>query len=67
MSEHASDLIDVAGFLHAETSRAILFSELDSEKDAVWVPKSQCEFVRGRGNTITVTMPEWLAKTKELI
>ena len=67
MSAHASDLIDVSGFLHAETSKAILFSELNAEKDAVWLPKSQCEFVRERGNCVTVTMPEWLAKTKELI
>jgi hypothetical protein len=30
----------------------------------VWLPKSQCEW---DSDTSTMTMPEWLAKEKELI
>lgn len=64
-----SDLVDIAGVLHHETDKAILFSDTAAEKDAVWIPKSQCEYARdgGRDNFVTVTMPEWLAKDKGLI
>lgn len=63
-----SDLIDVHGLKHAETAKAILFSDTGTEKDAVWLPKSQVEYVNdGRESFVTVTMPEWLAKEKGFI
>jgi hypothetical protein len=63
-----SNLIDILGFQHVETERAIRFSETGDDKDAVWLPKSQIEIEPGNkpGHT-TVTMPEWLAKEKGLI
>jgi hypothetical protein len=42
------ELIDIAGCLHAETEKAILFSDTADAKDAKWIPKSQCEFVGAR-------------------
>jgi hypothetical protein len=61
-----SDLVDIAVVRHAETEKAILISDTGDKKDAVWVPKSQVE-IEDDGQTITVTMPEWLAKDKGLI
>lgn len=63
------ELIDIAGCLHAETDKAILFSDTADKKDGVWIPKSQCEFEHdgGQARFITVTLPEWLAKEKGLI
>lgn len=63
------ELIDIAGCLHRETEKAILFSDTADVKDAKWIPKSQCEFVRdgGQERFITVTLPEWMAKDKGLI
>lgn len=68
MSEHSSDLVDVAVVRHAETDRAILVSETAHREDAVWLPKSQIEIENdGHKNFVTVTLPEWLAKDKGLI
>jgi hypothetical protein len=66
--EMKSDLVDVAGCLHAKTDKAILFSDTAHKEDAVWLPLSQCEVENdGHKNFVTVTMPEWLAKDKGLI
>lgn len=62
MSDGRSDLIDVAVKLHAETERAWLVSDTGERKDAKWIPKSQAELAAG-----LLTLPEWLAKEKELI
>jgi hypothetical protein len=63
-----SDLIDISGCKHAETAKAILFSDTADEKDAVWLPKSQIEIADGaEPRFVTVTLPEWLAKDKGLI
>jgi len=68
MSDYKSDLIDVAVIRHAETEKAILVSETEDKKDAVWLPKSQIEVENdGHKNFVTVTLPEWLAKEKGLI
>jgi hypothetical protein len=56
-----SGLIDVAGELVGETDKAYRF--FDGTR-TVWLPKSQCEW---DSDTSTMTMPEWLAKEKELI
>ena len=56
-----SNLVDIAGVQHAETEKAILFSDTADKKDAVWLPKSQIEIEADGKNFITVTMPEQLA------
>lgn len=33
----------------------------------IWLAKSQIEFERGRGDTVVVTLPEWLAVEKGLL
>lgn len=79
----ASDLIDLTMCLHAESKRgmkeqgAIRVSSDGDDAKALWLPKSQCEFVltgrrqrsrQGPGvEIVTVTLPEWLAKEKGLI
>ena len=60
-----SDLIEVSVRRLAETDRAILVTQDDKEK--IWLPKSQIEFEPNNDGTITVTLPEWLAREKELI
>ena len=50
--------------LKHETKAAWLVN--DGDKD-VWLPKSQCEIEMGKGTDCIVTLPEWLAKEKELI
>jgi hypothetical protein len=61
-------LCDIQGYIHIETEKAILFSEDDDIDKAAWLPKSQIEIEKtGRGAIVEVTMPEWLAKDKDLI
>lgn len=67
MSKYAANLVDIPGFLHAETLKAVLVSDTGQESRAKWLPKSQCELVHERGNAVIVTMPEWLAIDKGLI
>jgi len=64
-----SDLIDIAGVIHAETAAAILFSETAHREDAKWLPKSQIEISHdgGRRSFVTVTMPERLAIEKGFV
>ena len=62
-----SDLVDVAGCKHHETTKAILFSDDGDEKNAIWLPKSQIEVEDKDPPTCIVTLPEWLAKDKGLI
>ena len=54
-----SDLVDVAGEIHAETDKA--YQPYDGAR-TVWIPKSQCEW---DPDDKTMAMPEWLAKDKE--
>lgn len=60
-------LCDLELHLHAETDKAILVSTDGNADDAVWVPKSQCEYEIKKKNLILVTMPEYLATDKELV
>ena len=57
-------LTDIACMLKHETKAAWLVN--DGDKD-VWLPKSQCEVEMGKGTDCIVTLPEWLAKEKELL
>ena len=58
-----SKLCDIAGELVApfETDKAYRFHD---GIRVVWLPKSQCQW---DADDKTMTMPEWLAKDKELI
>jgi len=61
-----SNLVDIEGAIHAETEKAVLFSETGDRAKAVWLPKSMVEIDRDNGKTIA-TMPEQLALDKGLI
>jgi len=77
MTTGKSDLIDVTLEYRmenaAKTSTAFFQGKYDgagSQKENwVWLPNSQIEIdgVKERGQTVEVTMPEWLAHNKELI
>ena len=62
-----SDLVDVALIRFAETAKAVLAGETLDKSKAAWLPKSQVEIASGDGNSITVTMPQWLAKDKGFV
>lgn len=57
----ASDLVDIAGEIRAETDKAYQF--FDGIR-TVWLPKSQCEWDQ---DDKTMAMPEWLAQERDLI
>ena len=65
MTAGRSDLVDVTGCIAGETDLAIRFHD---GARTVWLPRSQIEIDAGSNpRIVTVTMPEWLAKEKELI
>mgnify|MGYP001619172561 CR=1 FL=1 len=57
-------LIDIAVEIRHETAAAWLVH--DGHRD-VWLPKSQVEVHYEHNKSTIVTLPEWLAKAKELI
>lgn len=57
-----NELIDIDGEVIHETEMAYLFDA--GGKDAVWVPKSVCEW---DPDGKKMTMKQWIAKDKELI
>jgi len=59
----SSQLVDISGQVVHETVKAWFF--FDGLR-TVWIPKSQGE-VYHEGKVTTLTIPEWLAKEKELI
>ncbi len=61
------ELVDLTVTLHHETEKAFLVSDSGDRDKAIWVPKSQCEVEVLKGNTVILTMPEWLAIERELI
>lgn len=63
MKKH-HDLVDFLGQYVGETPKAVRV--IIDEKD-VWLPKSQVEYERRSGNSVEVTMPEWLAEKKGLL
>ena len=66
MPSKDKQLIEVAVEIKHETNAAILVT--DGTED-YWMPKSQIkgEFIYTKGKTVTIEIPEWLAKTKGLI
>lgn len=63
----SSDLVDIELCLWATSAsgKAILVSN-DEDSEKVWLPLSQVEFIYKSKRVIEATMPEWLAKEKEL-
>lgn len=57
----SSGLVDIVGEVRGETDAAYRFYDGIL---TVWLPKSQCEW---DADEKTMTMPEWLAREKELI
>lgn len=64
-NESSANCIEICGEIKRETHGAILFFD---GAITVWLPKSQIDSDEpNKYNQATVTMPEWLAKTKGLI
>lgn len=58
-------LCDITGRIEFETDKAIRFND---GTRVVWLPKSQVEVPEhNQGDVVEITLPEWLAKEKELI
>jgi hypothetical protein len=65
----ASDLVDLTLTVRADRPKSVAVTD-DTKVGAkwVWLPKSQIEIVGlAAGNTVQITMPEWLAKDKGLL
>ena len=64
-----SRLTDLTLQLHHETPMAILVSDSGLKHEAVWLPKSEIEYVpiSGKLDMVEVTLPEWLATAKGLV
>ena len=60
MSEH----VTVFGTKVRESEKAILIRTKDEREH--WVPKSQIKSKTTIGDTVEVTIPEWLAEEKEM-
>ena len=67
----ADGTVDLVLHLHAEKVDVILVSDDGERKNAVFLPRCWCSWsVTSRspeGNTIAVTLPEWLAIEKGLV
>lgn len=62
-----SNLVDIDVVVVHETPDAFLV-KWDPDRDAVWLPKSACEFQATDGSDIGIlTLPERLAEEKELL
>lgn len=62
-----SNLVDIMLIKVRELDKSIVFKETEGD-DSLVLPKSQIELEPTKKEGIfTVTMPEWLAKEKELI
>lgn len=59
-------------YFHNRTDKAILVSDTGDQKDAIWLPLSQCiggatPVLIGERSEVELCIPEWLAKEKDLI
>lgn len=64
MTSGESDIIDLKVQILHERDKAILVDDGDRK---VWLPKSMIEFEPDAGTLSIVSLPEWLARDKELI
>lgn len=61
-------MTEVDMHIHRQTDRAIHASNTGDDEDAVWLPLSLIEVTPKAGCTsVTVSLPEWLAKREGLI
>ncbi len=61
-----SDLIDLTVIIRHSTERAVLVDH--GGEEAVWLPLSQVEIApNSDGKTVTLTLPEWLAREKGMV
>jgi len=61
-----SQLIDVTVQILARTEKAVMIT--DDGKRHIWLPLSQIEIEMKKDDELAeITLPEWLAKEKELI
>jgi hypothetical protein len=67
--EMPKELVDLTLHLHAETEKAIRVSDDSDDRNAKWLPKSQCEVEKHpvHARTVEVTMPVWLAEEKGFV
>jgi hypothetical protein len=55
--------------VHGRTALSLLVSRNGDANEAVWLRKSKIvgeQAVAGDGNTVELTMPEWLARSERL-
>jgi hypothetical protein len=66
MGRHDNDPIEITAEIIHETDAALLLNDGTGE---TWVPKSQISYPdgAGAGDTVEVTMPEWLAQDRGFI
>lgn len=62
-----SDIHDFTLHFHTETEKGIKVSTDGNRANAFWLPKSQIEVVDLGRDMVEVSIPEWLAKEKELL
>jgi len=62
-----SNLADIEVRVHRRTEKAVLVSNDGDSKNAVWIPKSQCEIAHTRGDVFTLTAEQSLLEEKELV
>lgn len=62
----AQRVIDLEGFVHIKTEKAVLFSTDGVKANAAWLPLSQIECEDDEGPT-EIVIPEWLAQERGLI
>lgn len=72
MGRDDNETVELELHLHYETAPdrgALLVSEDGNEKNARWIPKSLIEDREDdeKHKTVTITIPEWLAKREGLI
>jgi hypothetical protein len=67
----ASDLIDLTVWLMMDNPDKKAIAVCDPAKPGkspwIWIPRSQCEYVKVEPGLISLTLPQWLAKDKGLI
>ena len=61
-----TDILDTTVEIHAETDRAIFASQDGDEDSAVWLPLSQIEVNKRRGDVADISVPDWLAEREGL-
>jgi LAS superfamily LD-carboxypeptidase LdcB len=69
--QKAQGVVDVEGYCHHDTGHAILFSSDGTKENAVWLPRTQCEWEPKRTGSLTgygvATVARWLARDRGLV